>query len=316
MPPEGLRAKVEALLGGAGCTFARVRRRGQSDCHGWVLEDLLFETGGEPVPAFFLRPPDGHAPVPALLYAHAHGNAYAIGRDELTQGRPALHAPYAGELVALGCAALCLEMPGFGARQDPTESARAKAALWRGETLFGQMLAEQRAGLDWLAAQPVIDAGRLGALGLSMGATLAWWLAALDPRLRAAAALCCLADLETLVETGAHDLHGLYMSVPGLFPLARTGQIAGLAAPRALLVANGARDPLTPPAAQATARADLEAAYGAQDAINMLIFHDEPETGHEETAAMRAAVRGFLRRHLVGTETRPCTPVESSQGCI
>ena len=65
-----------------------------------------------------------------------------------------------------------------------------------------------------------------------MGATLAFWLAALDPRMKAVAHLCCFADLETLVASGAHDLHGLYMTVPGLLAVARTGEIAGLIAPR------------------------------------------------------------------------------------
>ena len=39
-------------------------------------------------------------------------------------------------------------------------------------------------GLDYLAARPEVDAARLGTLGLSMGSTMAWWLAALDERVR------------------------------------------------------------------------------------------------------------------------------------
>lgn len=284
-----------------GAGFASASVRGQRECHGWVLDDLLFTSAtGEAIPAYLLRPPSGHAPVPGLVYCHAHGNRYAMGRDELIAGRPALQGAYAADLVALGIAALCIEMPCFGARQVPGESARAKALLWHGETLFGQMLAEQRACVDFLAAHPAIRPDRIGALGFSMGSTLAWWLAALEPRVAAASALCSFADLETLVALDAHDGHGIYMMVPGLLRLARSGQIAGLAAPRALQIAVGLQDWSTPEPAFSLARRDLEAAYAATP--ERLSFLVEPESGHQESPAMRRAVLDFLRRELVAKE--------------
>lgn len=300
MTGAALRNRLAGLLGPGfpGPGFRSVTHRGSTDCHGWLLEDLLFETAtGEAIAALFLRPPDGHAPVPALVYCHAHGNRYTLGREELTQGRPSLQGAYAGDLVALGVAALCLDMPCFGTRQAPPESARAKAALWRGETLFGQMLAEQMAAAGFLADHPVVRPDRLGALGFSMGSTLAWWLAAMDTRLCAASALCSFADLETLVDLGAHDGHGIYMSVPGLLPVARSGQIAGLTAPRALQICAGLQDWSTPEPAFIKGRRDLEAAFAGRSG---LAFHVEPETGHVETPAMRRAVLRFLRAHLVG----------------
>ncbi len=90
--------------------------------------------------------------------------------------------------------------------------------------------------------------GRVGVMGLSMGATLAYWLAALDSRITSAAHLCCFADMGELVASGAHQLHGLYMVVPGLVHEYRTGDIAGSVAPRPQLACMGATDPLTPAA--------------------------------------------------------------------
>lgn len=296
-----LREALVRLLGPGypGGSFAGRRTIATDDLDGWPLERLVFTAeGGEEIPALLLRPPDGHAPVPGLVYAHAHGNRYETGCVELVEGRPALQRPYAPDLRRLGVAALAIEMPAFGARRDPGEGARAKALLWQGRTLFGQMLAEQRAGVGFLAAHPAIDAGRIGALGFSMGSTLAFWLAALDARIRATAALCSFADLAHLVASGAHDGHGIYMNVPGLLGLARTGEIAGLAAPRALHVSVGLKDWSTPQDAFAEARADLEAAYLAAGATGRLEFHVEPDSGHVETPAMRAAVLGFLSRHL------------------
>lgn len=292
------RAQIAGLLGPGfpGQGFASVTVLGSSECHGWVVEDLLFtDANREKIPAFFLRPPEGKGPVPALVYCHAHGNRYTMGRDELVAGRPSLQGAYARDLVASGIAALCIEMPCFGARHHPGESERAKTHLWRGKTLFGQMLAEQMAGVGYLAGHRAVLPDKIGALGFSMGSTLAWWLAALDERIRAASALCSFADLETLVELGAHDGHGIYMSVPGLLPIARTGEIAGLAAPRPLQICVGLQDWSTPEAAFSIGRRDLVAAYGG---TNGLSFHIDPDAAHEETPAMRQAVLDFLRREL------------------
>lgn len=254
---------------------------------------------GTDAPAIFLRPP-GAGPVPAILYCHAHGNRYDIGRDELISGRPALTAPYAPDLLARGYAILCVEMPCFGARSHLSESTEAKARLWRGTTLFGRMLAEQTAALDWLSARPDIDADRIGTLGISMGGTLAWWMAAIEPRIRAAVSLCCFADMDCLIRSGAHDGHGHYMTVPGLLAHATTGQVAGLAAPRPQLHCVGLADWSTPESCFATARRDLEAAYADAGSAGAAEFHVEPETGHVETPAMRALVLDFLDRHLSG----------------
>ncbi|MEL7346099.1 MAG: dienelactone hydrolase family protein, partial [Pseudomonadota bacterium] len=262
---------------------------------------LVFQAqggSGEDVPGAFLRPPKGAERVPAVIYAHAHGNAYQTGSAELFQGRPSLQAPYAPDLVAAGIAALCIDLPAFGARQVPPESARAKALLWQGGTLYGQMLAELRSGVDFLCEHPSVCAEHIGALGFSMGSTLAWWLAALDTRIRAASALCSFADLEDLVAAGAHDGHGIYMTVPRLLPLARSGQIAGLTAPRALQICVGLKDWSTPPAAFAIGRRDLEEAYRSKDALSQLHFHVEPASGHIETPHMRAAVLEFLSHAL------------------
>jgi dienelactone hydrolase len=260
------------------------------------LDRLTFATaGGAPVRGFFLRP-RGAGPWPAVLVIHAHGNAYGIGADELMQGRPALAGPLGPALAASGFAALCLDMPCFGARAGVGESAAAKAALWQGRTLAGQMLGESASALDWLAARADVRADRIGLFGLSMGATLGYWLAAVDDRVAALAQECCLADFAALIATGAHDLHGPYLTVPGLLALASNGTIAGLVAPRPQFVGWGEDDPLTPPVALETALAELRAAYARVGGD--LVIHREPGIGHQETPAMRRAMLDFLVEHL------------------
>ncbi|GAG74647.1 unnamed protein product, partial [marine sediment metagenome] len=95
---------------------------------GWVTEDLLFHANtGDRIPAWFIHPAEVEKPVAAVLYCHAHGNRNDIGRQELLEGRPALQGAYATDLQDLGCAVLCLDMPCFGERLLPEESALSKS---------------------------------------------------------------------------------------------------------------------------------------------------------------------------------------------
>jgi len=261
-----------------------------------ALHRLTLRIGPATVPGLYLRP-EGPAPHPAVLYCHAHGNRYETGAEELIRGRPALQAPYGPALADLGIASLSIDLAPFGARRaEGPEGALAKAALWQGRPLMGQMLAELSAAFDWLAAQPEIDGTRIATLGLSMGGTHAYWLAALEPRVAACAQLCVFAAIAPLIASGAHDLHGPYMTVPGLLSEGDMGEVAALVAPRPQLVALGAVDPLTPPAARDPALARLRAAYGAApDALQITVA---PDSGHVETPPMRSATLEFLARHL------------------
>jgi hypothetical protein len=295
------RARLQTLLGDAPPLRLRLTERTPVPASPAMrAERLTFaSSGGETLRGFLAGPPGPWAGLPAVLAIHAHGGRYHIGADELLQGRPALRAPAYGEAFAAeGVLSLMIDLPCFGARQHHSEQTLAKALLWQGQTLFGAMLAELFGALDVMSGMPEIDPARLGAFGLSMGATLAFWLGALRPEVKAVAHLCCFADLATLVESGAHDLHGLYMTVPGLLPAFRTGEIAGLIAPRPQLACMGLVDPLTPPLAVERGVADLRAAYAAAGASERLSTLVSPDTGHVETPAMRAAVLDFFRREL------------------
>lgn len=204
---------------------------------------------------------------------------------------------YGPALARRGIASLCIDLPCFGERAC-SESSLAKKLLWHGDTLFGMMLRELAGALDYLCVREDIAADRIATLGLSMGATTAWWLAALDERVCAVAELCCFADLATLIARDGHDLHGIYMTVPGLVQRFSTADIARLIVPRPHLCTIGECDPLTPSQAVSKVTSELAQRYveaGRPHAWQLLV---EKNSGHVETKRMREAVLAFLAAEL------------------
>ena len=178
-----------------------VEKIAEEECETYTLETLLLDlNGSEPVPAYFTRP---HAagPYPTMLYNHAHGGDYVLGKDELIRGRDCLQRPpYAEVLARRGIAALCIDTWAFGERRGRTESAIFKEMLWRGQVMWGMMVYDSLRAIDYLVSRPDVDADRIGTLGMSMGSTMAWWMAALDARVKVCVDICCLTDFEALID--------------------------------------------------------------------------------------------------------------------
>jgi len=186
----------------------------------YTVERMLLDLNGlEPVSALYVRPADAAASerLPTILYNHSHGLAYHIGKLELLDGREYLHAPpYAEVFAGLGIAALCIDHWGFGDRAKRRESEIFKEMLWRGRVMWGMMVYDSLRALDYRAGRSDVDASRIGTLGMSMGSTMAWWLAALDERIKVCVDICCLTDFDALIDARGLDGHGIYYYVPSL----------------------------------------------------------------------------------------------------
>ncbi len=265
----------------------------------YVLETLSLDLNGiEQVPAYFARPKTAKGKSPVILYNHAHGGDYVLGKDELIRGRAAVyHPPYADELTRRGYAAFCLDTWNFGERRGRTESELFKEMLWRGRVLWGMMVYDNIRAVDYLVSRRDVDASRIGTLGISMGSTMAWWTAALDARIRVCVDICCLTDFQALIDTRRLDGHGIYYYVPDLLNHFSTAQINALIAPRAHLSLAGNYDTLTPSAGLDAIDRELQSVYSrlrAAKAWKLLRY----ETGHFESAEMRAEIVAFLKKWL------------------
>lgn len=274
-------------------------KTGETRRDGYVLETWTLDLNGiEPVPAYVARPATLRGRVPAILFNHSHGGGYDIGKRELVEGRSYLQPePYAKTLTDLGYVVLAIDHWVFGARSHTSEADMFKAMLWQGQVLWGMMVYDSLRALDVLAARDDVDPARIGTLGMSMGSTMAWYLAALDPRIKVCVDICCLTDFQALIDAGGLGGHGIYYYVPGLLKHFTTAEINALIVPRPHLGLAGNLDPLTPAAGLDridAALRDVYAAAGAPDAWRMSRY----DVQHVETPGMRAEVLAWLERWL------------------
>jgi hypothetical protein len=169
--------------------------------------------------------------------------------------------------------------------------------LWHGQVLWGMMVYDSLRAMDWLVGRPDVDAARIATLGISMGSTMAWWLAALDQRVKVTVDICCLTDFHTLLAKKGLSLHGVYYYVPDLIRHFTTAEINALIAPRAHLGLAGLQDKLTPVEGLDIIDRELTRVYAEQGHPERwkLLRYD---VGHQETPEGREEILRFLARFL------------------
>ncbi|MCZ8510871.1 acetylxylan esterase [Paenibacillus filicis] len=172
-----------------------------------------------------------------------------------------------------------------------------KEMLWKGHYIWGIMVYDSIRAVDYLVSRPDVDATRIVTLGLSMGSTMACWLAALDTRIKVTVDICCLTDFQALIEEKGLTGRGIYYYVPDLLNHFTTSEINELIAPRPHLSLAGDRDQLTPVKGLIKIDEELKKAYREHDAADAwkLLRYD---VGHQETLEMREEILSFLQKWL------------------
>jgi len=273
---------------------------------GYTLEKVAIDNGVDGrVTALLLIPERLQQPAPAVLWLHSSTpDSTQIVVPNTNGGSESLGAAFlrAGYVVLSPDAYWHGDRAGTGPAGD-LETSRAeqeslfKLHLWYGRTLWGMFVRDDQIALDYLCSRPEVDATRIGATGMSMGSTRAWWLAALDERIAATVAVACLTRYQNLIAHGQLRQHGIYYFVNGL--LQRnfdTEGVLSLLAPRPFLALTGELDAGSPADGIRILEqkvGDIYRALGAGDRFRSVLY---PETGHTYTAAMRSEMLSWFGR--------------------
>ena len=223
------------------------------DCGSHTRLRLYFNSTPNVTASAYVLVPTNIAPGerrPGVLACHGHGN----GKDDVVGLNPDSHArrvDHALQAVERGYVVMVPDWLPFGERRPPKEwwqgcdCCNVTGLAWQyfGYTLQAQNVWDGMRALDVLIARPDVDAERLAVLGSSYGGTMALHLAVNDPRLKAAAVSCYLSTVreDAITTRGQSNFCGA-QHVPGLLLHGDIAEMAGLIAPKPLLIIAGQRD--------------------------------------------------------------------------
>ncbi len=147
---------------------------------GAIFENIVFTTqSGERVPGDLAIPTDRAKRCPAVILLHGLGATRDRWWDEDRQALP-------DSLLAAGIAVLTIDLALHGARsarndyQNPVFLTMGDSLFVKSRDMVIQSTIDARRALDYLKTRREIDPGKIAVVGYSMGASIAFRLAALE----------------------------------------------------------------------------------------------------------------------------------------
>lgn len=271
---------------------ARVlRTHDLGDC---VLENVIFYSRPEtPVTANIYRPKTvTQERLPAVLSVLGHW----LGDGKAAQQNQIL----ARKLAQLGFLVMTYDAIGHGERNHSgnTHHHAGYSLLPLGETIAGWMVWDSMRAADYLQSRPDVDPKRIGIAGNSGGGLNTLFTSAVDPRFRTAVVAGYVFEFQSWMKYGGSHCTCVYL--PGLYRSMEWFEIAGLTAPRPLLMLQGTRDNIFPITSAWRAGRATEALYstlGHPSKARIDFLADQP---HGLTEPFREAIYGWMRLHLMG----------------
>jgi hypothetical protein len=261
--------------------------------------------------------------LPAIQCWNGHGpfgKASVMGSGSSPEMRADIartNANFGFQMARKGFVTYAIDWIGQGERNDngkPNWRSTGKGRDWcnlyylnatmLGMTSLSINITHGMAATDFVSTLPVVDASRLGVMGISGGGTMTLWSALCDDRF-AAAEIICYSDL--WAHFGMRDLNYCGMQVaPGLFRLVDVPDLQGLLAPLPLLVNIGAEDDCFLIDSAMACYRQVATIYEVAGQLDMLELDLHP--GPHAWGGNRSDA--FFRKHL--TESATCETVGAS----
>ncbi|MCD7032963.1 dienelactone hydrolase family protein [Metabacillus sp. GX 13764] len=295
---------VKRIAEPAGTDYETVREEKEE---GYIRKKIIYKTGdGDQVPANLLIPEKLERPCPAVLALHPTD---AFGKDDISHPRGRKERQYGIELAKRGFAVLAPDAITAGDRVLADSLPFHTAAFYekhQGWTAAGKMISDHKQAVSVLAGLQETDSGRIGVIGHSLGGYNAYFLSALDERIKACAISCGFSVFTGDPERNRWGEREWFSHFPELTQWVERGEvpfeyheILALHAPRPLFVYMAMNDPIFPHWTRiAEGLKEVDGLYQVLEAHERLMILIG-NGGHDFPASVRSAAIRFLGQWLL-----------------